>query len=214
MVDLAIITQETVETLYSPGRGGRSSSDVETATSLLNAAADRWLSCLPAVYDFTAIESSKSSDGRRIGLAFFFYSAKLLILQPCLHFTIHGVMEGETASNSCTTMANTCVNIACQIIDLLPNEPDAGWLYRYSPWWSVIHNITQSTIVLITHLFAQTYPSSIGNVDKAQRINKATKWLVSLSNRDPRAERAWFVLKDIIISHGTDFGLEASLGLQ
>lgn len=214
MVDLAIITQETVEALYSPGRGRRSSLDVEIAASFLNAAAERWLSRLPAVYDFTAIESKKSSDRRRIGLAFFFYSAKLLILQPCLHFTIYGAKEGESPSNSCTTMANTCVNIACQIIDLLPDEPDAGWLYRYSPWWSVIHNITQSTTVLMTHLFAQTYPSSIGNVDKAQRINKATKWLVVVSTRDPRAERVWSVLKDIVSSHGTGFGLDAYLDPQ
>jgi hypothetical protein len=95
----------------------------------LNNTADHWFSRLSTTYRFTEIEADRVFTRQRTSLAFQYYSTKLVITQPALLSRIWG----EDPSNAVYhQMATVCINVAAQMVDLLPDDPSITWLLDYS----------------------------------------------------------------------------------
>jgi hypothetical protein len=99
------------------------------------------------------------------------------------------------------------------MLDMLPTEPDATWLYGVSPWWCVLNYIMQSTTVLMTELFARTTPGTPEAANLVEKIQKATQWLLEMSTKDSSSQRAWLVCMDILSRHGEKFSIKIDSSL-
>ncbi|KAJ5369916.1 uncharacterized protein N7496_006008 [Penicillium cataractarum] len=209
-VDLDIVMREAIQTLYAPGATKRSWMEMEIAISNLNTNADKWLSRLPAEFHFTNLDATATDPfvRQRADLGFRFYNTKLVISQPCLRHLAYQAPSTSPGGALCGTMAGTCVQMACKMLDMLPTKPDAIWLYGVSPWWCVLHYIMQSTTVLLTELFARTIPGTSEALNLVDKLKKAIAWLREMSAKDPSSQRAWLVCMDILSRHGEKFSIE------
>ncbi|KAJ5505878.1 hypothetical protein N7453_004835 [Penicillium expansum] len=198
-IDLAAVMREAIEILYSPEAGRKSRNDTELAMISLNSAADNWFARLPTTYRFTEARDDRSFIRQRTSLAFQYYSTKLVISQPALR----SHMSGEVLPTGFDTpMAIICLNAAGQMLDLLPNKPNISWLLGCSPWWCVLHYLTQSTVVLITQLLTQNQLRTSERSDSLERVQKALRWLSECSTKDPSFKRAWNNLTELLPSQG------------
>lgn len=209
-VDLDMLMREAIQTLYAPGATRRSWIEIEIAISNLNTNADKWLSRLPAEFHFTKLETTTIDPyvRQRADLGFRFYNTKLVISQPCLRHLAFQSPSVSPGGALCGTMAAMCVQMAGKMLDMLPSEPDATWLYGVSPWWCVLHYIMQATTILMIELFTRTQPGTSEAASLVEKIQKAVLWLREMSTKDPSSRRAWLVCMDILSRHGEKFSIE------
>ncbi|OQE43103.1 hypothetical protein PENCOP_c003G01107 [Penicillium coprophilum] len=211
-VDLAHILREAINVLYAPRAMRQLWHEIEIAISTLNDHADNWLSRLPAEFDFRTSETTHQFIQHRASLAFRFYATKLIILQPCMR-RLSQSSEASPPGTVCDRMAALCVQMADQMLELLPEEPDLTWLYGVAPWWCILHNIMQSTTILLTELFMRTHTGTTKAVHITEKIKKATRWLKKMSTKDLSSQRAWLICMDLLSRHGSKFGLGVNTGL-
>jgi hypothetical protein len=205
-VDLAILKCEAIEILYAPSAARRSWEKMEMAIDYFNDQADNWLAHLPEYFNITELDTTLPFIRERACLAFQFYTTKLVISQPCLHRLTNPPTSGSLGS-TCDKMAAVCVQVASQMLHLLPDEADASWLYSNSPWWCVSHCVVQFTTVLLIELCKRTQSGAPEAVMLANRVQKALRWLREMSMKDEFSRRAWLVCRDIISRHGLRFAL-------
>ncbi|KAJ5642674.1 hypothetical protein N7490_006674 [Penicillium lividum] len=206
-VDLAFLTREAVDTLYAPRATQRSWREIEIQILTLNSNADRWLSRLPTEFLFGELDASQPFARECASLGFRFYTTKLIISQHCLRRL--AILSGAMSPGAvCDTMAATCVQVAGQILDLLPDEVDMTWLYKVSPWWYVLHYIMQSSTILLIALSTQYQPVISEATNIAEKVKKATRWLNEMSAKDPSSQRALLIYMDLLSRHASQLGLE------
>jgi hypothetical protein len=209
-VDLAFLMREAIGALYSPAATRLSCLELETAISSFNNHAENWLSRLPAEFHFTEIDTACPFARQSTSLGFYFYTTKLIILQPCLRRLAYQGSDTGSPGIVCDNIASTCVQVAQQMLDLLPDDTDVTWLCGITPWWCVLHYIMQPTIVLLVELFTRTPVGDPKAVGLTEKIRKAFRWLYAMSTKDSSSRRAWLVCRDIISRHGSKFGFEVN----
>ncbi|RAH43832.1 putative C6 transcription factor [Aspergillus brunneoviolaceus CBS 621.78] len=208
IVDLAAIMHESVEVLYAPGAARKPLHEIEGAISALNSKVDAWLARLPAAFHLS--QGTKAFQRERTNLAFRFYSAKILITQPCLNHLSQATDVNELPGSFCEMMAMMCVESADQMLDLLPDSPDLAWVYRVSPCWYLLHYLMQSTTILLYALLLVEKPGSVDHRKILERLEKSGRWLTEMSLEDPSAERAWLVCGELISENVPE--LETKIG--
>ncbi|KAJ5936521.1 transcriptional regulator family: Fungal Specific TF [Penicillium verhagenii] len=211
-IDLAFLTRKAVDTLYAPRAPRRSWREIEFQIFTLNSNADRWLSRLPVEFHFVELDASQSFAQERASLAFRFYTTKLIISQHCLRRLANLSGVGSPGA-VCDNMAAMCVHVAGQILDLLPDEVDTAWLYKVSPWWCILHHIMQSSTILLIALSTQLHTDIAEEINIAEKVKKATRWLNEMSAKDPCSQRALLIYMDLLSRHASKLGLETDLGL-
>lgn len=209
-VDLAFLMREAIGTLYSPAATRLSCLELETAISTFNNRADNWLSRLPSEFHFTEINTACPFARQSTSLGFHFYTTKLIILQPCLRRLAYQGSDTGSPGVVCDNIASTCVQVARQMLDLLPDDTDVTWLCGITPWWCILHYIMQPTIVLLVELFTRTPVGDPKAVGLTEKIQKAFRWLHAMSTKDSSSRRAWLVCRDILSQHGSKFGFEVN----
>ncbi|KAJ5982394.1 hypothetical protein N7451_012494 [Penicillium sp. IBT 35674x] len=208
-VELSLLMRDAVTTLYAPTATQKDWHGIEIALCTLNDDADRWLSRLPVELQFKNLRPGQPFLRQRIGLAFQFYSTKLVISQSCLRPLADRLSEVEPVVTLCGNMATRCVKMAGLMLDILPDKPDMAHLKDLPPWWVVFHYLMQSIVVLLVELFTRAQTGTPEAVGILKNIGKATGWLEMMSSRDRSSKRAWVVCMDLLSTHGTNLELEA-----
>lgn len=208
-VELSLLMRDAFTTLYAPTAAQKSWHGIEIALCTLNNDADRWLSRLPAELQFKDLRPGQPFLRQRIGLAFQFYSTKLVISQSCLRPLADRLSEVKPVVTLCENMATMCVEMAGLMLDILPDKPDMAHLEDLPPWWVVFHYLMQSTVVLLVELFTRAKTGTPEAVGILKNIGKATGWLEMMSSRDRSSKRAWVVCMDLLSTHGAKLELEA-----
>ncbi|KAJ6115194.1 hypothetical protein N7486_000972 [Penicillium sp. IBT 16267x] len=208
-VELSLLMRDAFTTLYAPTAAQKSWHGIEIALCTLNDDADRWLSRLPAELQFKVLRPGQPFLRQRIGLAFQFYSTKLVISQSCLRPLADRLSEVKPIVTLCENMATMCVKMATLMLDILPDEPDVAHLDNLPPWWVVFHYLMQATVVLLVELFTRAKSGTPEAVSILKDIGKATGWLEMMSSRDRSSKRAWVVCMDLLSTHGAKLELEA-----
>ena len=207
-VELGLIMRESVDTLYAPGAARKSWRKVYATISALNSKADAWFSKLPDAFRLTKSQGKCPFERQISSLAFRYYSTKIIITQPCLR---QFVLQGRGATplgKSCELMTDQCVDVAIDMLDLLPGKVDLAWLYHISPWWCVLHYLMQSTTVLLTEIFIRALPGTSRYQKVQESINKANRWLCEMSTKDPCSQRAWTVCNDFCSLYAPELDLQ------
>ena len=191
--DLAVISQEIVNRVYSPTCAIIPWAHIENRIGVLRSRIDLWHANLHKAFDFTRKEDEEPSLLRgKLFLAFHYYSSRITLGRPCLcrrdaHLGSNG---GEKPSFS-HIMAVITLDSASQMLDLIPDRPDAIQLYELAPWWCVLHYLMQAVTVLLLEL-------SFGNIhvpdreqDTLRAAKKGVHWLHCMSELSIASRRAW-----------------------
>ncbi|RMZ71279.1 c6 transcription factor [Pyrenophora seminiperda CCB06] len=187
VVQLSIVTQDVLTSLYSAGTMIRSPDDIQRDIALLDQRLDQWASSLPPEFRLhePSREPSDAFERERTLLRFQLLSAQILLTRPCLTVRRQS-WKDATDVNFSRRMADKCVGAATNIVASLPEE---GYmqLYEHTPWWCLIHHMMQAISVF---LLALSYPSST-SYDSTMMIHcvrKTIRWLQTM--KGPVAERA------------------------
>lgn len=195
-VELGLIARRSVDALYAPGAGRKSWRSIEMVISALCSRADAWLSKLPAEFHFT--QGAPACERERLHLAFSFYSTKIVVTQPCLSRILLQATFDDQAETFCATMAAMCVDMACQLIQLLPDTPDLTLIYELAPWWCIVHFIMQAITTILISLFIKEKTHTVQHPKAIDNVSKAADWLASLAEKDASAQRAWAAIQDLL----------------
>lgn len=191
LASLTSISKRMTVKLYSPEALQSPWASTEFTMQSLMLELDSWFMNLPAAYDFTSTQTSQCPISQRMGVAFLFYSTKIGITRPCLCRLDQSLSEDDKTYEFCNKAAADCVEAACHMLTLFPDNPDASLLYKMSPWWCTLHYLMQAVTVLLLELAyrAQHVPEKATMVSKAAK--KALDWLSTLSKTNMASERAW-----------------------
>ncbi|RJE23550.1 Transcription factor [Aspergillus sclerotialis] len=191
--DLAVITQEIVDKVYSLDCMMVPWVQMENRIGELKSRIDLWYSNLPDDFNFV----HKSDDGAdllrgKLFLAFRYYSARITLGRPCL---CRRISRQKAAASSKETFSQeivvTTLNSSLQMLNLIPDEPDATRLYQFSPWWCILHFLMQATTVLLLELAFGSAHMPEEEMTFLTAAKKAIRWLYAMGECSIASRRAW-----------------------
>lgn len=214
LMDLAKITSAVIEGVgpynddfFAPGWG-----QVENQFTVHKGRLDAWLSSLTPPFRFT------NEHGRRlpvldahyrISLAMHYYSALVVLSQPCLTRPGFNAKTGilYPRSQFGNDTALVCIQSALDLTSILPDTPDPIWFYKMTPWWCALQLVVQSATILLVHMSIGPVGVRTKNGEEGPgegvsgtaesldivlaAIQKSLSWLYSLSEYDASAHRAF-----------------------
>ncbi|KAF2447068.1 hypothetical protein P171DRAFT_409437 [Karstenula rhodostoma CBS 690.94] len=194
VVQLCVISQSILTSLYSAGTMIRSPNDLQQDIFQIGKQIDDWAASLPMNFNFQAPCNNVSTPDnttfrQRTMLAFQFCSAKILLTRPCLNGLGKSDKEHREGSSASflRRMAVACVEAAKMEVDLLPDQPQPRFVYEFGPWWIFVHHLMQALAVF---LLALSYSPMVhqNNEVLAGYCTKIIRWLRAME--DSQAERA------------------------
>jgi len=206
-VQLSIITQNILTSLYSAGTMIRSPSDVQQDSTFLRQRLDQWVSSLP-------LELRPHGDGRgpsdgfsreRVLLKFQFCSARILLTRPFLAARRQPWKDLHDASFS-RNMADGCIEAARVIVASLPDDFSSR-IHEDLPWWCLVHHMMQAVSVFLLGL---SYPSSTSCEASVMihQVRKAISWLQRMQG--PVAARAHRIAFNCFERVARQYGVDVS----
>ncbi|KAJ5722541.1 hypothetical protein N7488_000576 [Penicillium malachiteum] len=190
--DLAVVTQEIVNKVYSVDCVMVPWAHIENRIGELRSRIDLWYHSLPATLDFTKKEDEGPERLRyKLALAFHYYSARITLGRPCLCRRDAQKKDPAEKSTFSHDMAELTLESANLMLDLIPDEPNAIQLYEIAPWWCILHYLMQAATVLLLEL-------SFGCVHMPDEeklfialAKKSIRWLFDMSEHSIASRRAW-----------------------
>ncbi|KAK5145902.1 hypothetical protein LTR04_001186 [Oleoguttula sp. CCFEE 6159] len=192
---LAIITEQVLMALDSPGAMSKSWEDIQGSITALDASLQQWLMLVPPTFDFRQPVRNEKYARERLTLGLFYYSAHLILGRPCLCRLDRRMTHQSAGSASFNYLrAQLCVHAALAMVNLLPDQPDPIALYRTGPWWCAVHFMMQAVIVLMLKMSYSAYhmPNEIERIMASAK--KVTRWLRLMSKNDETAMNAWVIV--------------------
>lgn len=190
--DLAVITQEIVNKVYSVDCVMVPWAHIENRIGELRSRCDLWYRSLSTVLDFT----QKNDDGpdvlrSKLALAFQYYSARITLGRPCLCRRDAQQKNPADRSSFSHDMAVLTLESAMRMLDLVPDEPNAVQLYQISPWWCILHYLMQAATILLLELSFGSVHMPDDEKNFIAFAKKAIRWLYAMSEHSIASRRAW-----------------------
>jgi Fungal specific transcription factor domain len=191
-IQLTKISQSILHRLYTPDAMQTSWSSIQSVISQLDQRVVDWHTNLPSVFDFKRKQRDQTFVRQRMCLGFVYYSTRIIINRPCLCRLDRKMPNQSSKSRDFNrTSAATCIDSAREMLQMIPDEPNAIGLNRIGPWWCIIHYLMQATVVLLLELSfrADHMPEEAESILAAAK--KAVRWLHKLGDESYSARRAW-----------------------
>lgn len=189
-VQLSIVTQAILLSLYSAASPSRSSEETQQEMTRFERRLDQWVASLPNRLNFEQVTDALDTDWnrRRILFGFQVFSARILLGQQCFYAYIRRQsLPMRYEAHFAFRMSSICLNAAKAIIDFLPDEPRADFIYNQCPWWCFVHHLMQAvSIFLLGLLSPRTSPEH--GMPLVRYVNKTIAWLQVMDH--PAAQRA------------------------
>jgi hypothetical protein len=192
--DLAVVNQEILDHVYSPESATVSWEDIKSRTSRLKITVDAWVSSLPPGLDFTSVkDENQQSYWAKTNLAFHYYNTRIMLGRPslCRHSRADRERKSVDQRGFSHDMAVMTLESAMQMLDLLPDEPNTGHLYRFCPWWCFLHYIMKTATVIILELSFHCVHTPDRESDLVESAKKSVRWLHMMSMHCIASHRAW-----------------------
>lgn len=185
VVQLSVITQDVLTSLYSAGTSLRTSNEIQQHTMQLVQRIDEWVTALPVELNSQDPSSDLSNKfaRERMLLGFQLCSARILLTRPYLRQPWKEVKE----PNFSRRMADMCVEAARTVVASLPDDPRPEQIYDRGPWWCIVHHLVQAVSVFLLGLSC-TPSNSQESISMVYFVKKVLRWLEAM--QDPVAERA------------------------
>ncbi|KIW73231.1 hypothetical protein PV04_01365 [Phialophora macrospora] len=192
LVQLTRVTQSIFHNLYNPASVKGTWSEIQAKVKDLDERLELWYSKLPPAFAFRRKQRERGSYEYRLYLGFFYYSTKMIVHRPCL-CRLDRKIPGQSSKSLefNRNSAAACVEAAMEMLQLIPNEPNAVGLIRVGPWWNILHWLVQATTVLMLEISfrANHMPEEAEAI--LESCKKGIRWLHALAEDNPSAGRAW-----------------------
>ncbi|KAJ8108543.1 hypothetical protein OPT61_g8101 [Boeremia exigua] len=190
-VQLSILTQCITTSLYTASTTVKSAAENQHEMVQLSQRLDQWLLALPREFNFRMPASGASMvfSRERLLLGFQLCSARMLLGRPFLNPRRSVWREGDETTFD-RRMGDSCIEAAKTVVDFLPEEHDARFVYEQGPWWCMMHHLMQAVAVLLLGLsYPASNPTSQDSIVLMHYVKKVIRWLSVI--HDPVAERAY-----------------------
>lgn len=191
-VQLARLTQEIFHGLYNPTSINGTWSDTQARIKELDDKLEHWYRKLPPTFAFRRKQRDRGFYEIRLNLGFFYYSTKMTVHRPCLCRLDRKIPDQSTKSHNFNrNSAASCVEAAMEMLQLIPDEPNAVGLIRVGPWWNITHWLVQATTVLMLEISFRVnhMPEEADAILESSK--KGIRWLHALGEDNSSARRAW-----------------------
>ena len=195
---LSNFTNEVLVRLYRADAISKSWADVQNTIASLNSKLEKWRAELPNVFDFTKRQRDQQFVRQRMSLGFSYYSTLVIINRPCLCRVDRKISnQSDKAHDFNRETAMKCVHAPRDMLEMLPQKPNAIGLYKVAPWWCLVHYLVQAATVLMLELSFRSYhmPNEVEEIFDSTK--KAIDWLRSLAQADEAAKRAWSLCNEM-----------------
>lgn len=195
--DLAVISQEIVNRVYSPTCALTPWAHIENRIGVLKSRIDLWHANLHPAFNFSRKDEHEKEEESsllrgKLFLAFNYHSARITLGRPCLcRRDAHLGSTGTEKPSFSHCLAVVTLESASQMLDLIPDRPDAIQLYEYGPWWCVLHYLMQAVTVLLLELSFGSIHMPDHEQDLLVSAKKGTRWLHAMSEFSIASRRAW-----------------------
>lgn len=210
-IQLTKIAQSILDRLYTPEAIATTWSKIQSTILELDQQISEWHSHLPGVFDFKRKQRDQTFAQERMRLGFFYYRARILIHRPCLCRMDRKIPSQSAKSREINgAAAAACIDAARDMLQLLPDEPNAVGLNSVGPWWCALHCLMQSTVVLLLELSfrADHMPEEAENIFEATK--KAVRWMHGLGEESYSARRAWALVNEMFRAAAPKIGRTVS----
>ncbi|KIY00048.1 uncharacterized protein Z520_04686 [Fonsecaea multimorphosa CBS 102226] len=192
VVQLTRLTQNIFHSLYNPASIKGTWSEVQAKVKDLDERLEHWYRKLPQAFAFRRNQRERGSYEFRLNLGFFYYSTKMTIHRPCL-CRLDRKIPGQSSKSLefNRNSAASCVEAAMDMLQLIPDKPNAVGLMRVGPWWNIVHWLVQATTVLMLEISfrANHMPEEAETIFES--CKKGIRWLHALAEDNISARRAW-----------------------
>ncbi|KIW78255.1 hypothetical protein Z517_08089 [Fonsecaea pedrosoi CBS 271.37] len=194
LVQLTRLTQNIFHSLYNPAAIKGTWSEVQAKVKDLDERLEHWYRKLPQAFAFRRNQRERGSYEFRLNLGFFYYSTKMTIHRPCL-CRLDRKIPGQSSKSLefNRNSAASCVEAAMDMLQLIPDKPNAVGLIRVGPWWNIVHWLVQATTVLMLEISfrANHMPEEAEAI--LESCKKGIRWLHALAEDNVSARRAWTI---------------------
>lgn len=202
IVGLFQITQKALH-LYDAGAVGESWESTQNVIAQLNEDLDMWATSLPNGLNFFHRGAVNRNRYRREEntLDMLYHNTKILITRPCLCRLDRRIANQSARSDNFNRQAAiSCIASAKAIANLFPNEPEdhAVTLYEAGPWWSTIHHIMQSLVILLLEVSQDATHFPDDRQDIIPPLKKLIRWLRTLRVNNGMAKRAYLIVFSLL----------------
>lgn len=208
-MQLTKISQSILNRLYTPEAMQTSWSQIQSVMSELDQRVEEWHSNLPGIFDFKRKQRDQTFLQQRMCLGFCYYGTRIIINRPCL-CRLDRKMPNQSFKSRDFNRASAaaCVDSAREMLQMLPDEPNAVGLNRIGPWWSILHHLMQATVVLLLELSFRSYHMPEEAEDIFETAMKAVRWLHNLGEESYSARRAWNLCNQMLREAAPKIGRE------
>ncbi|KIW15354.1 hypothetical protein PV08_05400 [Exophiala spinifera] len=194
LVQISRLAQDIFHGLYNPTSLTGTWSDVQAKIADLDEQLERWYRKLPQPFAFRRKQRDRESYEHRLNLGFVYYSTKITIHRPCLCRLDRKIPNQSNKSMEFNrNSAASCVKAAMEMLELIPDEPNAVGLLKVGPWWGILHWLVQCTSVLMLEISFRSnhMPEEVDAILEA--CKKGIRWLHALGEDSASAKRAWAI---------------------
>ena len=209
LVQLTRVSQRIFHQLYNPTTVTGSWSDIQTMISDLDSSVESWYRSLPIVFDFKRKRRERDFYEFRMCLGFSYYGIKMTISRPCLCRLDRKMPNQSSKSVEFNRLqAANCIENAKDLLNLIPDQPNAIGLISVGPWWSLLHWLVQATSVLMLEMSFRSHhmPTEADNIFEAAK--KAVRWMHQLGSESFSARRAWLLCNSMLRESAAKIGRE------
>jgi hypothetical protein len=148
---LSTISSEAMTQLYMPTTNCDSWAATQKKIHSIDIQLVEWEQNLPGDLSLDSGVAINDDPRAKIDLALYYCSIKMIIHRPCLCH-IHIPAESNASKEFNSNSARDCVQAACALVDILPEDPTAHEAYQLLPWWNLLHYLGQVLSVFILEL--------------------------------------------------------------
>jgi hypothetical protein len=191
-IQLTRLSQTVLSRLYIPEAIQTSWSHIQSVIADLDQKLSDWHSNLPTIFDFKRKQRDQAFILLRMCLGFAYYGTRILIHRPCM-CRLDRKMPAQSGKSKDFNRASaaTCIDSAREMLQMLPDEPNAVGLNRIGPWWCILHRLMQATVILLLELSLRSNHMPEEAEDIFGVAKKSVRWLHSLGEESYSARRAW-----------------------
>ena len=162
---------------------------------------------LPAEFDMRYRMDHPESEPLRAALVLLSHSTRTIINRPALCRNERQFLHQSDESMQINhNAAHRCVNSARAILQFLPGGSNETNVNQSPIWWTLIHHIKRSAVVLLLELAfrAEHMPSQVEEI--VADATKAVNWIHFMGAVSMAARRAWSLLSRSLQSAAARIG--------
>jgi hypothetical protein len=138
LANVNTIVQDVMTSLYSATSTNRSWKEKQETIAGLCEELEIWSANLPPWLNALQPSVNGGFTRERLIIRMNYIRVKIMITRPCLSILASRTpKQTKITSEFNDAMARKCVDAAKTLVDILPDQPNATYLYHICPWWSI-----------------------------------------------------------------------------